>query len=81
MNRIMLAALAITVAAPAQAAERRYTVTDFDRVRVDGPFVVTLATGWRRHPTAIWRRSPAHRHLTAAGQRRAMLAHDKGPGR
>src|SRR3546814_18205842 len=45
MNRIMLAALALTATAPAQAAERRYTVTDFDRLRVDGPFVVTLATG------------------------------------
>lgn len=52
MNRIMLAALAITVAAPAQAAERRYTVTDFDRVRVDGPFVVTLATGKAPSATA-----------------------------
>lgn len=43
MPRIMLAALAL--AAPAQAAERRYTVTDFDRVMVEGPFQVSLATG------------------------------------
>lgn len=43
MHRILLAALA--VAAPAGAAERRYTVTDFDRVKVEGPFQVTLATG------------------------------------
>lgn len=32
-------------AAPAAAAERRYSVTDFDRVQVDGPYEVTLATG------------------------------------
>ena len=32
-------------AAPAVAAERRYSVTDFDRVQVDGPYQVTLATG------------------------------------
>ena len=30
---------------PAQAAERRYSVTDFDRVQVDGPYDVSLATG------------------------------------
>src|SRR3546814_19405145 len=52
MNRIMLAALALTATAPAQAAERRYTVTDFNRIRVDGPFVVTLATGKSPSATA-----------------------------
>jgi Putative auto-transporter adhesin, head GIN domain len=43
MIRIMLVLLPL--AAPASAAERRYTVTDFDRIRVDGPFHVKLATG------------------------------------
>jgi hypothetical protein len=43
MNRILLAA--IILSAPASAAERRYTVTDFDRIRVDGPFHVKLSTG------------------------------------
>jgi hypothetical protein len=37
--------LALAVAMPAFAAERRYTVTDFDRIQVDGPYQVTLATG------------------------------------
>ena len=32
-------------AAPAGAAARRYPVTDFDRVEVDGPYPVTLRTG------------------------------------
>lgn len=33
------------VAAPAAAAERSFTVTGFERIRVDGPFRVRLATG------------------------------------
>jgi hypothetical protein len=45
--KIMPLALALAAAAsvPAHAAERRYSVTDFDRVQVDGPYEVTLATG------------------------------------
>jgi hypothetical protein len=42
---IIAFALAAALASPASAAERRYTVTDFDRIQVDGPFKVTLATG------------------------------------
>jgi hypothetical protein len=45
MHRIMAVALIAAASAPASAAERRYTVTDFDSVRVEGPFQVTLATG------------------------------------
>ena len=41
----MLAAFAAALASPLAAAERRHSVTDFDRVQVDGPFEVTLATG------------------------------------
>lgn len=50
MRSIMIAALA--VAAPAAAAERRYSVTDFDRVQVEGPFHVTLMTGKSGSATA-----------------------------
>jgi hypothetical protein len=39
------ALLALLLAAPAAAAERRYSVTDFDRVEVTGPFEVVLTTG------------------------------------
>jgi len=51
----MIKAAAIALAAflslaPAAAAERRFTVTDFDRIVVEGPFRVTLATG--RPPSA-----------------------------
>lgn len=45
MKKTMLAALLATLAAPAQGADRRYTVTDFDRVQVEGPFAVVLKTG------------------------------------
>jgi hypothetical protein len=45
MTRIMLAAFLALSAAPALAAERRYSVTDFDRIQVDGPFQVMLTTG------------------------------------
>jgi len=46
MRRIMLAGLAaVCTTAAASAAERRFTVTDFDRIQVDGPYQVTLATG------------------------------------
>lgn len=45
MTRIMLAAFLALSAAPASAAERRYTVTDFDRIQVDGPFQIALTTG------------------------------------
>ncbi len=45
MTRIMLAAFLALSAAPASAAERRYTVTDYDRIQVDGPFQVALTTG------------------------------------
>ena len=42
-------ALALTAAscfaAPAAAAIRSYTVTSYDRVRVDGPYSVQLTTG------------------------------------
>lgn len=45
MTRIMLTAFLALSAAPASAAERRYSVSDFDRIQVDGPFQVALTTG------------------------------------
>jgi hypothetical protein len=38
-------ALAALAAAPAAAADRSFSVSGFDRVRVDGPFRVRVATG------------------------------------
>ena len=46
MIRTLAAAfLALAAAAPAGAAERTYSVTDFDRIQVDGPYRVSLRTG------------------------------------
>ncbi|HEX8640455.1 MAG TPA: head GIN domain-containing protein [Allosphingosinicella sp.] len=46
MIRTILAAAAFAaVSAPASAAERRYPVTDFDRVVVEGPYIVRLTAG------------------------------------
>jgi hypothetical protein len=45
MKRTMTAALIFALAAPAFAADRRYTVTDFDRIQVEGAFDVVLKTG------------------------------------
>lgn len=45
MIRTLLFAIPALLAQPAGAAERRYTITDFDRIRVEGPFQVRLTTG------------------------------------
>lgn len=45
MYRFLLALVLIVVAGPAWAAERSFTVTNFDRVRVDGPFEVRVIVG------------------------------------
>jgi hypothetical protein len=46
MKKIMAAlALAAAFAVPAAAAERTYSVTDFDRVSIEGPFTVRLTSG------------------------------------
>jgi hypothetical protein len=42
--RYALFSALLLIAAPALAAERNYSVTGFDRVRVDGPYQVTLKT-------------------------------------
>lgn len=44
--RLLASACAVlALAAPAAAAQRSFTVTGFDRIRVDGPFRVRLTTG------------------------------------
>ncbi len=46
MTRSLIAfALLLASAAPAAAADRRYAVTDFDRVVVEGPYIVRLSVG------------------------------------
>lgn len=45
MKRIVAAFALACAAAPAAAGERRYSVTDFDRIVVEGPFAVRISTG------------------------------------
>lgn len=47
---LVLLPIALSFAAPVHAAERSFVVTSFDRLRVDGPFEVRVAT--RRPPSA-----------------------------
>jgi hypothetical protein len=42
---LSLVAAAAALSAPALAADRNYSVTSFDRIRVDGPYRVVLTTG------------------------------------
>ena len=42
MSRFLLGLALVAIALPAAAADRSYTVTSFDRVRVEGPFDVRL---------------------------------------
>jgi hypothetical protein len=42
--RILAFLIIAAVASPLAAAQRNYSVTDFTRVRVEGPFAVTVAT-------------------------------------
>jgi hypothetical protein len=42
---LMAAALAPTLAAPAGAATRNFGITSFEKVRIEGPFRVSLTTG------------------------------------
>ena len=47
MNRTLFvaAALLAVLASPALAAERNYSVTDFDRIIVEGPYIVRVTNG------------------------------------
>jgi hypothetical protein len=45
MPNFILFFILLLSATPAAAAERNYSVTDFDRIRVEGPFRITVTTG------------------------------------
>ena len=47
------AALLAAVAAPAVAAERSYSVVDFDRIQIEGPYQVTIVTGGASQAQAV----------------------------
>ena len=45
MRTFLFLAASLALAAPASAATRNFGITSFEKVRVDGPFKVTLTTG------------------------------------
>jgi hypothetical protein len=45
MRTLLLAAMLVATSAPAAAATRNFGIQDFQKVRIDGPFRVRLATG------------------------------------
>ena len=45
MRIFLLAAVAVALANPASAATRNFGITDFTKVRVSGPYRVTVSTG------------------------------------
>ena len=45
LRLLAFSAAALALCAPAAAANRNFTVTGFDRIRVDGPYRVSLTTG------------------------------------
>ncbi|WP_157220060.1 head GIN domain-containing protein [Flavisphingomonas formosensis] len=45
VRRLLFLALAICTAARGEAAQRTYSVTSFDRIRVEGPYVLDVRTG------------------------------------
>lgn len=57
MKKLLVAALLMLSPAHVIAADRGYSVTDFDRIQVEGPFVVTVETG--KAPSARVQGSPA----------------------
>jgi len=69
--KIAAALFLCALAVPVHAAERRYTVTDFDRIQVDGPFRVNVTTGGASHATAIGDRD-ALDHISVDVQGRTL---------
>lgn len=70
MKRFLLTIAAMAAAAtPAAAEQRRFAVTDFDRVVVEGPYVVRLVTGRPSAATASGHRGALDRlALDVTGQ-------------
>ena len=61
MNRFIAAALALLAAVPAAAQEKSYTITDFDRIEVQGPYEVRLVTGQTSRAKAVGSREAIER--------------------
>jgi Putative auto-transporter adhesin, head GIN domain len=66
--------LLLAAAAPAAAQERSYTVTDFDRIQVDGPYEVILTTGRSSGARAVGPSAAADR-ITVEVQGQTLRIH------
>ena len=76
MNRLLiaLAGLAtVAAASPAAAVDRRFAVPDFDRVEVEGPYIVRLRVGGPSTATASGSQASLDR-VTIDGSGRIELA-------
>jgi hypothetical protein len=72
--RILLAFATLALAAaPASAATRNFGVNGFDRIRVDGPFRVKLATGVAPFATATAASAPSLDGLVVEVQGRTLI--------
>lgn len=67
--------LLLAAGAPAGAAERTYTVTDFDRIQVDGPYEVSLVTGRPSGVRAVGPSATALDSITVEVQGRTLKIH------
>ena len=70
--------LGAVLASPANGAERNFSVTSFDRIRVDGPYKVKLTTGVP--PFAVAKGSPAAIDKLSLGVEGRTLVVRSNPG-
>lgn len=73
-----LALATLALASQAAAADRNFTVTGFDRIRIDGPFMVRVATGVA--PSAKATGSPAAINGVSVEVQGQTLVVRKSPG-
>ncbi len=81
MRGCLWAILALMIgAAPVHAAERRFMVTDFERIDIGGPHVITVVTGRPQGVKAIGDSAALDRLKVTVHSRRLRIAMDKGNG-
>jgi hypothetical protein len=74
MKKILPFLVAAVIASPAAAADRSYTITDFDRVEVSGPFQVSLTTN--KSPSAkVSGATQAIEQITIENEGRTLRIH------
>ena len=78
MTRILILLTALAAAiTPAAAAERHYSVTDFDRIVVEGPFIVRLSTGRATSATASGSTAALDRLMVVTNDQTLRIRRDR----